>query len=275
MKKIIAVFTVICILFLAGCQKSEPQSDDGADTPTTQQTVKLTFPEGYSIVQIAQKLEENGVCTAQEFIDCAADIESLSEKYSFIKGIDTKNRPFPLEGYVFPDTYDFYVGEGASSALNRFTSNFENRFTDEYVNRAKQLGFTIDEVVNLASIIQKEAGESAEMTKVSSVLHNRLKNPDYPSLQCDASITYLERYVKNSKYLKGDTKKYDELYNSYKCAGLPEGAICNPGSAAIKAALYPEETNYLYFVTDSEGNYYYASTYKEHQDNCLKCGIQG
>lgn len=135
--------------------------------------------------------------------------------------------------------------------------------------QADKLGYTMDEIIAIASIIQKEADIIGEMNKVSSVIHNRL-NASYNRLECDVTIHYLEKYVK--PYLTEDKDKYNELYNTYKCYGLPAGPICNPGIAAIKAALYPEDTDYMFFVTDSDMNYYYAATYEEHLANCKKCG---
>lgn len=277
MKKLISVLLVILMLALCGCtqQKNNSNTDVSSET-TLSPTVKVTFPEGYSAVQIAKKLEENQVCSAEDFMAEVNSLEKVKDVYKFASGIDNAgDRAFLLEGYVFPDTYEFYRGESASSALGRFLKNAENKLTDEYYIRAKKLGYSMDEIITLASIIQKEAGMKAEMGKVSSVLHNRIESPDYGKLQCDVTINYVNDYVTDSPYIDSDSSKFAELYNTYKCKGLPAGPICNPGIDAIKAALYPEDTNYFFFVTDSEKNYYYASTYKEHQENCKKCGLTG
>lgn len=278
MKKITALILCFLFLFLSACQSSGKENEE-ANTQSSKiigsGTVTVTFPEGYTVVQIAERLEENGVCSAADFIESTKNMEELSTQYEFLSSINAENRPFAIEGYVFPDTYEFYIGESSDRALGRFLSNMQVRFTDEYKSRAKKLGLTMDEVLSLASIIQKEASMKSEMSKVSSVLHNRLKSDDFRSLQCDVSVEYLKNYVLNSKYISGDTEKFTELYNSYKCEGIPEGAICNPGDDAIKAALYPEDTDYLFFVTDNDGNYYYAHTYDEHRANCKKCGLEG
>ena len=113
------------------------------------------------------------------------------------------------------------------------------------------------------------------MKNVASVLHNRLGSPSFPKLQCDVTIHYVNDYVTGSEYLSGDTSGFAELYNTYKCEGLPAGPITNPGLAAIEAALYPAETDYYYFVTDSEWNYYYAETYAQHKANCKNVGLDG
>ena len=146
--------------------------------------------------------------------------------------------------------------------------NTNAKLTEEYYERAKQLGYTIDEIITLASVIQKEAGDKNEMKKVSSVLHNRLDSTKYKSLQCDVTVNYINNYVTDSPYITDTSVDYAKNYNTYKCEGLPVGAICNVGVDAIEAALYPADTDYFFLVTDSKMNYYYATTYEEHQKNC-------
>ncbi len=280
MKKAIIAVLVICLVGAGiygffGLKNSEPKEETTTEAPETTEsaTVKVTFPEGFNAVQIAKRLEENGVCSAEAFMEEVKNAEKYSEIYSFLGGFKAENKAFALEGYIFPDTYEFYRGESSEKAIKRFLNNTQNKFTEEYKERAKELGFTVDEVVILASIIQKEAGMKAEMSKVSSVLQNRLKSKDFPRLQCDVTINYINDYVYSSPYLPEDTSKYGALYNTYKCKNLPAGAICNPGLSAIESVLYPAETNYLFFVTDKENNYYYAETYKKHLENCKICGL--
>ncbi len=279
-KKLITVlllFTVLFTFYACG-DKSDPDITTLPEYTTTTKslTVRVTFPEGLTLVQIAEKLEENEVCSASQFIELANNstyIQSLP--YSFIEGIDHKTeRAFILEGYVFPDTYEFYRGESAEKALSRFLDNTEKKLTAEYKQRAAELGYTLDEIITLASIVQEESFTHDSVKNVSSVLHNRLKSPSFPRLQCDVTIHYINNYVIGSKYL-GTTDGYAEKYNTYKCEGLPVGAICNPGLASIEAALYPAETDYYYFVTDSDWNYYYAETYAEHKKNCNAVGLTG
>ncbi len=269
MKKIISIISLLCMfLCLCSCKDKTNTADNTASNEL--QTVTVTFPEGYTAVQIAEKLEENNVCSAHDFMTVLNSSTFIfSNGYKFIPYISNiSQRAFKLEGYIFPDTYEFYVGESAEKALSRFLSNTNKKLKDEYYTRAKELGYTIDEIITLASIIQKEAGDKNEMKKVSSVLHNRLNSTQYKSLQCDVSVNYINNYITDSPYLDGNTERFNDLYNSYKCIGLPLGAICNVGIDAIEAALYPEDTNYYFFVTDSNMNYYYASTYAEHQKNC-------
>ena len=266
-------FALVSMSACSGTKTHEPESETEVYSESAVNTVTVTIPEGTSCSQIAELLEENGVCSAQDFIAAASDPANLSLIPGSIENAD--ERAFLLEGYIFPDTYEFYLNSSGQSALKRFTDNLSSKLKPEYYERAEELGYTMDEIITIASIIQEEAGNPADMNEVSSVIHNRLDSYDYPYIQCDVAIAYLERYVK--PYFSEE--EYDELTYNYnivsKKKGLPAGAITNPGVAAIEAALYPADTDYYYFVTDSDGNYYYAVTYSEHCVNCRKAGIQG
>lgn len=266
--------TLSLVLVLSSCsgvsQSTDESGSASAQTSETDNTVRVTFPEGYSVSQIAAKLEKNNVCSAVEFMNEANNSDYLSQFSIDISNPD--ERSFLLEGYLFPDTYDFYIDESASSVIKKFLRNTDNKFSDEYRQRAAQLGYSEDEILNMAAIIQIESGGSAQAGKVASVLHNRLNSSEFKRLQCDATVSYLKNSVK--PYV--DESRYDELcelYNTYMCYGLPAGPITNPGITAIEAALWPEETDYYYFVTDSDGAYHYARTYEEHQSNCADAGI--
>ncbi len=244
---------------------------------TTYETITLTFPEGYTIDQIAEKLESNKVCTASSFIKTMQSVD-FSGEYPFLKNQADKELRFrTLEGYIYPDTYEFYVGENASSVVRRFLDNFKSKWTADYQKQAEKLGMTVDEVVTLASIIQAEAANSGQMKDISSVLHNRLEKPGtFPRLECDSTEKYLIETIKVTLTSSTtDTQKYiayRDLYDTYStdCKGLPVGAICNPGGAAIAAALYPTDTDYNYFRHDAKGNVYYANTFSEHNQNGYK-----
>ncbi len=278
MKKTISLLLIIvCLFSFASCGKNEITDTPsvGLQDGSLPLTVTVTFPEGFTLVQIAERLQENNVCTAADFIELTNDRGYLKAlTYSFLGGIDNpKKRPFILEGYIFPDTYEFYTGEGAEAALKRFLDNTETKLTDAYKTRAAELGYSMDEILTLASIIQEEAGEIQHMADVSSVLHNRLNNEAYGILQCDVTINYINDAVKDSPYINKRVSSVSKNYNTYKCYGLPLGPITNPGLHAIEAALYPADTNYYFFVTDALWNYYYAETYEEHQANCEIAGI--
>lgn len=255
---------ILCTLLFA-CGRD----DDRGSKTTSIPTVTITFPEGYTILQISEKLEKNGVCSAADFTELC---KTVPDGYNALLGdVDTANRIFALEGYIFPDTYEFYVNEGAENALARFLSNTRSKITVSYFDRAKELGMSMSEVFTLASIIQSECSIPAEMPKVSSVFHNRLKNRSngFPYLGSDVTRHYIEKKMKG--YIEKNDLDYDTLFAAYctndtyllKTGGLPAGPICNPGISAINAALWPDDDDYLYFFTDNEGAFHYHKTYSE------------
>ena len=265
---VLSLFAML-IFSLASCSPSRRKEPVPAE-PTTSNVVRVTFPEGSTVFQIAALLQENGVCLASEFIAAANDPLNYADCGFEIP--NPEERAFLLEGYVFPDTYEFYRNESAVNALSRFLKNTQSKLNEEVLSRCYELGYTVDEILTLASIIQEEAGDPAEMGKVSSVIHNRLESSRFPKLQCDVATFYLRDYVK--PYV--DDVRYEELvelYNTYICEGLPVGPITNVGMDAINAALYPDDTDYYYFVTDADGEYLYAETWSGHLENCDRAGI--
>lgn len=233
-------------------------------------TVKVTIPEGYSQSQIFELLVSKGVTSSVE------DLYKVSEEYDYsyyplISQIEENvNRCFRLEGYLYPDTYEFYRLSKPQDAIGKFLRNGEVKISQEDRDRAASLGYSVDEMLTIASIIEKEIGDNSQQAMVSSVIHNRLNQNI--KLQMDASINYIENYVK--PYITGDVDRYNSFYNTYKSPALPSGPICNPGKSAIQAALYPADTEYLFFVSDKEGKYYYAKTYEEHKQNLILAGIK-
>ena len=235
--------------------------------------VKLTFYEGMTIREIATLLSENEVCNYDEFI-AAVNTETFEYEFASMMGTD-ENIYFKWEGYLFPDTYEFYTNSTPRSVIAKFIDNFNNKFTSEYYLRMQELGMTLEEVITLASVIQSEAAYMEDMQIVSSVFHNRLApNSGLPYLQSDVTYFY---YTENIEPFVDDPAASDAYlsayytYPNYK-AGLPVGPICNPGLNAIKAALYPANTNYYFFVTDFDGNFYYGATQAEHDANVIKAG---
>lgn len=233
--------------------------------PESAETVTLGFPEGWTITQIFEKLEKYGVCKSDRLYSALNDVDF---EFDFVRTLTkTDERYQLLEGYIFPDTYDFYVDADPNYVIRKFLSNFNTRWTDDYQARADKLGYTMDEIITIASIIQKEAADSSQMKAVSSVIHNRLKNSvKFPTLGCDSTAIYVSNYVKPvvggsmGNYYLGH---YDTAANK----GLPPGPICNPGIDAIEAALYPSDTDYYYFLHDNSGKIYMAKTQKEHESN--------
>lgn len=237
---------------------------------TTGETVTLTFPEGFTVDQIVAKLEENKVCSAAVLYQTMQEVDFSSE-FSFIAEMDNKEMRYRmLEGYLYPDTYEFYVGESPSSVLRKFLNNFNKRWTEEYAAQAKKLNMSVDDIVTLASIIQKEAYGESQSPLVSSVLHNRLnKSGLYPSLQCDSTTEYINEYIQKNSKSAVELARFTDRYSSYKCAGLPVGSICNPGDDAIKAALFPEKTDYYFFAHDTNKKLYLARNDNERRSNNL------
>lgn len=229
-------------------------------------TVRLTFPEGWTIAQIFEKLEKYEVCTAEKLY---ANLDIVGNQYDFIKDIEmTSGRYLKYEGYLFPDTYDFYIDETPSSVLKKLFNNFESKWTAEYDDRAKELGLTIDEVMNIAAIIQREAKNSSQMAIVSSVIHNRLNaSSTYPTLEMNSTKDYISSLEKYNLFSDFYYELYLGTYNTYSSQGLPPGPICSPGATAIKAALYPSDSDYYFFMHSPSGEIYLARTAAEHQKN--------
>ncbi len=250
---------------------------------TYSETVTVMIPEGSTAQDIGRLLEENYVCRAEDFEKFYKD--KLAQ-YDFEEGIDTENRFYCLEGYLFPDTYNFWVVEDmkdnpnydttayAEIAANKMYKNFENKITRSMTARMEELDMTLDEVVILASLIQKEGTTEDNMSMISSVFHNRLKSERFTSLQSDTTYTYIENCI--DPVLK-DSSTYDDIvlaYDTYQCEGLPAGAVCNPGLIAINAALYPAESDYYYFLASSDGAFYFAQTNEEHEQNIIDAELR-
>ena len=231
-------------------------------------TVTLVFPEGWTIYQMIDKIDEFNVCDKDQLL---AAITGTNYEYGFVEDIgNVPNRTLKLEGYFYPDTYEFYEKSDANSVIRTFLNGFEKKWTDEYEERAKELGLTRDQVLTIASIIQREAASEEQMYLVSAVLHNRLNNAStFPLLQCDSTLHYINAYV-SPNATTSQTYNYSKVYNTYSSQGLPPGPICNPGEDAINAALYPEEPDgidYYYFRHDKYGKIYMAQTQQEHDEN--------
>ncbi len=235
-------------------------------------TATITFVEGITINQAAKLLEENDVCSASEFIYY---FNSSVFGYEFERYVSNSSlKLYKYEGYLFPDTYEFYVGDSAYNVVKKIKQRTNEILSPEAISRAQSLGYTIDEVVTLASIVQKEAGSVDDMKNIASVFINRLNAPEeYPKLQSDTTYSYIENDIKSVM-----TIEYQDMYDAYDtytCLGLPIGAICNPGADAVNAVLYPAETQYYYFCSNiNTKETFYAKTYSEHLANCEAAGIR-
>ncbi len=239
--------------------------------PAQLEIVKVTIPEGYSLEQILAKIEEEGVCDAS---DMRAQMNEFSGDYNILKQMSTNpDILYRFEGYLFPDTYEFYKNSTPAQVYKKFVSTLDAKVTDVMYQRANELGMSMNDVITLASIIQKESSQTDEMENVSSVFHNRLKSSSLRRLQSDVTVWY--PYNTKDDVPKDLVNTFSSKYNTYSIEGLPPGPICNPGLAAIEAALYPTETDYYYFVTDAEGKYYYATTFDQHKKNCAEALTKG
>lgn len=230
----------------------------------------ITLIPGWTIEDFAAKLVEDGVLAdSAEFLELCRTGTKLVDYYYIDDVLKTKNvaqRRYVLEGYLAPDTYEVYVTATAEDIIRRLLSQTDHVYPVEFQIRAEEMGMTMDEVITLASIIQKEAKDS-DFAKTSAVFHNRLKKG--MKLQSDVTIHYVTGLRKMS--LTNDDLALSSPYNTYQVSGLPLGPICNPSEAAIWAALYPDETyiaeNYLYFCAkDPEsGELHFSRTLEEHE----------
>lgn len=209
-----------------------------------QKTVKVTLVEGKTMAEIFTILEENGVCRMADLIEAATNYDF---DYGFLDSatIGDEKR---LEGYLFPDTYEFYVGDGAVNVIRKFLANFNSKITEEMYETAEALGYTMAEIVTIASIIEKET-DGTDRAIIASVISNRLGS-SYPYLEIDATVIYAIPDFK-APVTYADLE-YDSPYNTYMYPGLPVGPISNPGIKSIQAALAPESTNYFYYALDTE-----------------------
>lgn len=235
--------------------------------PVSAESIAVSFPEGLTATQILEKLEKYDVCNSAKVLTA---MRTGQYNYDFLNKIsDNKNRFLKLEGYLFPDTYDFYVDADPNYVITKFLDNFNSKWEAEYDKRCEQLGLSKDQIVTIASIIQKEAANSDQMKVISSVIHNRLNHQaDYPTLGCDSTALYISNYV-TPTVGEAQGAVYYSAYDTSAIRGLPPGPICNPGMDAIRAALYPSDTDYYFFAHDKEGNIYTASTFKEHKNNLV------
>lgn len=246
---------------------AENNSENGQETTSRKnsvQKVKVTIPEGYTLLRISWLLEDKGLCTSDEFVEAAQtakDWINLSE-YPFLKDtFNAKNVCFYLEGYIFPLTYEIPKGTDVKSIIKMFLNGAKARFNSDFMARVNSSGYNLHQILTLASIVEKEACTDEQRTMVASVLYNRLKAK--MPFQCDVCIKYCEGVIKIAYPDKFPTIK--EYYNA-KNTGLLAGPICNPGMKSINAALSPAKTDYLYFIIGTVPPYeaHYSKTYEEH-----------
>jgi len=221
-------------------------------------TVRFTIPEGLRVDEVADKLEAEGLINRDLFMK---EIESGEYSYKFLK--DAPAGKLRLEGYLYPNTYDVFTTASEHDIIDRLLRQLDTVFTDDMYQRAEELGMDINEVMTIASLIERETMVDSEKAKVASVIYNRLEIG--MKLQIDATVQYA--MGESKQFLTYKDLEIESPYNTYQIDGLPPGPICSPGEASIKAALYPEDTDYIYYVLSAakDGTHKFAKTGAEFQ----------
>lgn len=226
---------------------------------TTKAEVSVTIPEGYSVAQIFQLLEEKGVATVEDLNKEAAEHDY---RFSFLQDIPLGS-PTRLEGYLYPDTYTFYTPNSPLYAINKMLVNYDSKVNDDIRAEISKSGRSMNEILTVASLIEKES-DGTDRGLIASVIYNRLNNPRASTagyLQIDATLAYLN----GGKVPTEADKEIDSPYNTYKNKGLPPGPICSPGMASIRAALHPEKSDYYFYALGDDKVHHFFRTYNEHQ----------
>lgn len=236
---------------------------DALTVSTGAEAVQITIPEGYEVRQIVELLKEKEVLTDEKkFYEV---LEKGEFNYDFLKGIDRSKH---LEGFLFPDTYEFFKNSSPEEIITKFLENFNSKFDENLRSRAKELNLNVEQAITLASIVEREAADPDERSIISGVFHNRLK--EGMMLQSCATVQYILKERK--PILSYEDMAIESDYNTYIKEGLPPAPIANPGLASIKAALFPADTTYKFFVLkgENETTHYFAETFEEHEANIRK-----
>ncbi|RDY24824.1 endolytic transglycosylase MltG [Romboutsia maritimum] len=221
--------------------------------------IKVTFPEGSTSNEIISILVNKNLGDKDKFKELIKNPSEFYEKYEFLKEDDIKS----LEGFLYPNTYYFDEDDKEKEILSEMLGQFKKVYSDKFVKKQKELKLTIQQIVNLASIIEKEAVLDKDRPIIASVFYNRLETG--MPLQSDATIQYA--FEERKKIVMYSDLEIESPYNSYKNKGLPPTPIANPGVKSIQAALYPEDTEYLYFVAKIDGGNNYSKDYQQHLKN--------
>ncbi len=225
----------------------------------TKATIQVTIPEGYTIDQIFKLLDEKNVASVEDLQDMAANHDYA---FSFLEDIELGDY-HRLEGYLYPDTYEFTTPQSALYVINKMLVRFDDLFTEEMRQEVADSGRTIHEVLTVASLIEKET-DGSDRGDIASVIYNRLNNPGAATngyLQIDATLAY----INGGNVPTEADKSIDSPYNTYLYKGLPPGPIANPGMEAIEAAMHPNNTSYYYYALGDDGKHRFFSSYSEMQ----------
>ncbi len=231
-----------------------------ANSSTRAKVEKLAIPEGYNIDQIFALLEEKGVSTIAKLQETAAN---HNYAFSFLQDLpmgDYKR----LEGYLFPDTYDFYMGEDPKYVINKLLANFDAKLTDKLRTQIANSGYSIQDILKIASMIEKES-DGTDRNLISSVIHNRIERPTRETagyLNIDATLQYV--LPKGETVTQWHYSNLDSPFNTYLHQGLPPTPIANPGMACILAAMNPDQTGYYFYARGKDGLHHFSKTQAEH-----------
>ncbi|MEG1049229.1 MAG: endolytic transglycosylase MltG [Oscillospiraceae bacterium] len=234
------------------------------------QTVSVTIPEGSTVIKFAKLVEEAGLCSSQEFIDTVENTDwSAYRFYQYVK--QDANKPFKMEGFLFPDTYEFFPEATPQQIAEKMVAHFDGMITDKMYEDIEKAGFDLQDIVTLASYVQEEAGDPANQGDVAAVFLNRLKpNSPHPKLESDVSYYYMREFIEPYLGVGRDESPIEmqNAINTYNCVGIPITPVSSPGIDAIMATIYPTKNSpYYFFLTDLTGKYYYAETYAQHEHN--------
>ena len=225
----------------------------------TKAEVSITITEGMNRSQIFELMEERGVATAEELNEQAANYDYA---FDFLQDIPLGD-PNRLEGFLYPDTYQFYTPHNTVYAINKMLVRFDQIYDETMRQQVADSGYTLREILTIASLIERET-DGEDQAKIASVIYNRLNNPNAGTqgyLQIDATLVY----INGGKQPTEADKSIDSPYNTYMYKGLPPAPIANPGKEAIQAALNPESTNYFYYALGDDGKHHYFKTYDQMQ----------
>jgi len=215
---------------------------------------RITVPEGLDWQETAETLSRQGFGESRQFLDLIADPGPILD-------LDPEARN--LEGYLFPETYFVTRDATPEEIIGMMVERFRKNWSADLAGRAESLGLSVREAVTLASLIEKETALPGERPLVSSVFHNRLQRGQ--KLACDPTVIYAVKLVKPwDGVINQSDLKLDSPYNTYLYPGLPPGPIASPGLASIRAALFPEETDFLFFVSRNDGSHIFSSNYRDH-----------
>ena len=224
----------------------------------SQNTVRFTIPEGYEIRQIADKLSQEGLINKEKFLKLASNKENFEDKHNFLKELD-KNQS--LEGFLFPSTYEIFVNSSEREIIEKMLSQFEKVYEKEVKPKMIGKNLSLNEVITLASIVEREGKVDSERPIMSAVFYNRLEKGML--LQSCATVQYV--LGERKEVLSEKDTRIDSLYNTYINKGLPPGPIASPGESSLVAAVNPADVEYLFFVlTGSDGTHTFTTNYKDH-----------